>query len=206
MGNADGGTGLQEPAPELTEASGPVDFASAPTADRSQALAAISRNHHAALVRFLAVRTGSVEDAKEIVQEAYAKMLALDRPGTISFLAGYLWRIAVNLAIDRRRQGALLERFRRVAPPPEEKEEPSAEAVVEARQRLAIVERAIGELPPRCLEAFVLHVLKGMTFDEVGREMGVSGRMAKKHVARALEYLQGCLDGVGDTGRRREPR
>ena len=58
---------------------------------------------------------------------------------------------------------------------------------------------AIGELPRRCLEAFVLHVLKGLTFDEVGREMGISDRMAKKHVARALEYLQTCLDAANET-------
>jgi RNA polymerase sigma factor (sigma-70 family) len=154
-------------------------------------------------VRFLTVRTGSVEDAKEIVQEAYAKMLALDRPGTISFLAGYLWRIAVNLAIDRRRQRALHERFRRSALLPVEKQEASAESRADARERLAIVERAIGNLPARCLEAFVLHVLRGLTFDEVGREMAISGRMAKKHVARALEYLQTCLDAANETRRAR---
>lgn len=184
---------IPEPA-ELAGLSGDTQDARAPNPDRSEALAEISRNHHAALVRFLTLRTGSVEDAKELVQEAYAKMLALDRPGTISFLAGYLWRIAVNLAIDRGRQRALHERYTQTALPRAETREVSAETTVEARQRLAIVERAIGELPARCFQAFVLHVLQGLTFDEVGREMRISGRMAKKHLARALEYLQTCLD------------
>jgi RNA polymerase sigma-70 factor (ECF subfamily) len=150
-------------------------------------------------VRFLSVRTGSVEDAKEIVQEAFAKMLALDRPGTISFLVGYLWRIAVNLAVDRGRQQSLHERYTRASLPDLEKREFSAESTCEARERLAIVEEAIKNLPARCLEAFILHVQNGLTFDEVGREMGVSGRMARKHVARALEYLQHCLDTADAT-------
>jgi len=175
---------------------------SAPHSDRPRALAEISRNHHAALVRFLTLRTGSVEDAKEIVQEAYAKMLALDRPGTISFLAGYLWRIAVNLAIDRGRQRATQERYARAALPHEETRDFSAETTAEARERLTIVERAIGNLPVRCHEAINLHVLQGLTFDDVGREMRVSTRMAKKHVARALEYLQHCLDDADVTRRR----
>jgi RNA polymerase sigma-70 factor (ECF subfamily) len=170
----------------------------APKPEQSEALAEISRNHYAALVRFLSVRTGSVEDAEEIVQEAFAKMLALDRPGTISFLASYVWRVAVNLAIDRRRQRALRERYTRSQLPVETREF-SAESTVEARERLAIVERAIGNLPARCLEAFILHVLNGLTFDEVGREMGISGRMAQKHLARALEYLQSCLDSADGT-------
>ena len=172
-------------------------------ADHGEALAEISRNHHAALVRFLTVRTGSAEDAKEIVQEAYAKMLALEHPGTISILAGYLWRIAVNLAIDRKRHRAVHERFRSASEPSLETQARSAESIVEAREHLAIVERAIEELPPRCLEAFVLHVLQGKTFDAVGREMTISGRMAKKHVARALEHLQGSLDASHESGRRR---
>jgi RNA polymerase sigma factor (sigma-70 family) len=192
----------ESPAEELQLSSATAD-ASASKPNRSQALAEIASNHHAALVRFLTLRTGSAEDAKEVVQEAYAKMLALDRPGTISFLAGYLWRIAVNLAIDRKRERALRERFYRAALGPIEKQELSAETTLEARESLAIVEAAIGRLPPRCYEAFVLHVLEGLRFDEVGREMRISGRMAKKHVARALEYLHTCLDAVDEAGRRR---
>jgi RNA polymerase sigma-70 factor (ECF subfamily) len=175
-----------------------VGDSSALKAERSQALAELFRNHHAGLVRFLTLRSGSVEDAKEIVQEAYAKLLALDRPGTISILGGYLWRIAVNLAIDRGRQRVLHSRYRYETQPGVATRDFSAEAVVEARERLAIVERAIGNLPPRCLEAFVLHVLEHQTFEQVGREMGISARMAKKHVARALEYLQTCLDDANE--------
>jgi RNA polymerase sigma factor (sigma-70 family) len=196
----EGGPQNQQALTELIEAPGAA-LDAIPCPDHGQALAEVSRNHHAALVRFLTVRTGSVEDAKEIVQEAYAKMLALEQPGTISLLAGYLWRIAVNLAIDRKRHRAVHERFRSSAEPVLEQQALSAESIVEARERLAIVERAIEELPPRCLEAFVLHVLQGKTFDAVGREMVISGRMAKKHVARALEYLQTCLDAANDTGR-----
>lgn len=165
----------------------------------SRALGEISRNHDAALVRFLTIRTGSAEDAKEVLQEAYAKLLALDRPGTISLLAGYLWRTAVNLAMDRRRRKALQDGFNRSAVLLGEKLDASAESTCEARERLAIVERALGELPPKCIEAFVLHVLNGLKHDEVGQKMGISPETARKYVARSLEYLQTCLDAADVT-------
>jgi RNA polymerase sigma factor (sigma-70 family) len=188
--------------PDEASSAGPAAIAAESVADRSQALAEIARTHHSALMRFLVIRTGSKEDAKELLQEAYAKLLALDRPGTISLLAGYLWRIAVNLSIDRGRKQALHQRFTRTASLQFAKnQELSAESIAESRERLAIVERAIGELPARCQEAFILHVLKGLTFAEVGREMGISSRMAQKHLARALEYLQFCADGADRTGR-----
>ncbi len=183
-------------APELTESSVGIIDSPVRKPDRSQELAAICRSHHSALVRFLAIRTGSAEDAKEILQEAYAKVLSLDRPGTINLMAGYLWRTAVNLAMDRKRKHALQTRFLRSTLSLSETREFSAEATVESRERLAIVARAIGELPPRCLEAFVLHVLKSLTFVEVGRAMGISEQMSRKHVARALEYLQSSLDAA----------
>lgn len=145
-------------------------------------------------MRFLALRTGSAEDAQEIVQEAYAKVLALDRPGTVSFLVGYLWRIAANLAIDRSRQRASRSRLHDFAAQPAGGSAPSTETVLESRERLAIVERAIGELPPRCHQAFLLRILDGLRFAQIGAEMGISERMAKVHVARAMEYLQHCLD------------
>lgn len=199
MGSVDGEFGRKAPTPDPPESMGCVaDTSGKP--DRGQALAEAFRKFHTGLVRMLSVRTGSIEDAKEIMQEAYARVLALHRPETVSVLPGYLWRIAVNLATDRRRQQALQEAFCRSTQSFSEGLAVSAESTVESRERLSIVEQAIDELPPRCLEAFVLHVLNGLTFDEVGREMRISARMAQKHVARALEYLQACLDAADGVG------
>ncbi|MFZ0549220.1 MAG: sigma-70 family RNA polymerase sigma factor [Steroidobacteraceae bacterium] len=165
------------------------------TDDGERALADLARNHHEALVRFLTLRTGSREDAQEVAQEAYAKLLALDRRDTISFLAGYLWRIATNLAVDHQRRREVGDRFS-ARTGQATAAEASSESVVDARQRLLIVERALGELPPKCLQAFMLRVLSGLKFQQVGRQMGISDRMAKAYVARALEYLQDSLDAA----------
>jgi RNA polymerase sigma factor (sigma-70 family) len=164
--------------------------------ERCTALAQIARHHHSVLVRLLALRTGCAEEAKEIVQEAYAKVLALDRPDTMSFKVGYLWRIAANLAIDRKRQRLARARLASVALQPTDRCSPSTEAIVESRERLAIVQKAVAQLPPRCRQAFLLRIVEGLRFAQVGREMGISERMAKVHVARAMEYLQDCLDSA----------
>lgn len=164
--------------------------------ERSAVLAEIARNHHSALVRFLALRTGSAEDAKELVQEAYAKVLALDRPDTMGFQVGYLWRIAANLAIDRKRQRMARARLASVALQPTDRCSPSTESIVEARERLAIVLKAVAKLPPRCQQAFMLRIVEGQRFAQVGRAMGISERMAKVHVARAMEYLHDCVESA----------
>lgn len=182
------------------ESSDAIADVSAGKLNRSHELAEICRHHHAALVRFLSVRAGSVENAKEILQEAYAKVLAIERPVTIKQLAGYVWRTAVNLAMDRGRERSRERRFARFTLPLAESQGLSVESTLELQQRLAIVDRAISDLPPRCLQAFVLHVLDGLTFEAVGREMRISARMAQKHLARALQHLRSCLDAADRTG------
>lgn len=162
---------------------------------RSRALAEIARTHHSALVRYLTLRTGSTEDAKDVVQEAYAKLLALDQPGTIGFLVRYLWRVATNLATDRGRQGAARSRIE-TALQPVNGSSPSTESIVDSLQRLAVVEKAISELPQRCRQALLFRVVEGQRFAQIGKEMGITERMAKIHVARAMEYLQHCLDSA----------
>jgi RNA polymerase sigma factor (sigma-70 family) len=188
----------QQPCADSSSQAGPAAVAAQ---DRSAALAEIARNHHSALVRFLALRTGSAEDAKEIAQEAYAKVLALDRPGAVSFLVGYLWRIAANLAIDRSRQRVWRARASDGVLPSGESAAPSTERVVELHQRLAIVEIAISELPTRCRQAFLLRIVEGLRYGQVGKAMGITDRMAKIHVARAMEYLQHRLDSAESPGK-----
>jgi RNA polymerase sigma factor (sigma-70 family) len=69
------------------------------------ALSSLFREHNRTLVRFINARLRNEQEANEIAQEAYVKMLQLDRcPGTASFLRHYLFRVAENLAVDRIRQ------------------------------------------------------------------------------------------------------
>jgi RNA polymerase sigma factor (sigma-70 family) len=169
----------------------------------SRALGEIARTHHRALVRFLVARTGSAQEAQEVAQEAYARMLALDRPGTVSYLERYLWKIAAHIASDRKRHRDVRARLDPMAFSDMERVERSPETVVDVAQQMAILTRALEELTPKCLEAFHLRVLQGMAFDEVGMKMGISARMAKKYVARALEHCQHCLDAQHGTRRDR---
>lgn len=61
-------------------------------------------------------------------------------------------------------------------------------------RRLAIIASALDELSPQYREAFLLQVVCGWTFEAVSREMGISERMTKVYVARALMDIQHRLD------------
>ena len=176
-------------------ASCPADSSlTANSAARAEALATIAREVQGPLLRFLSKRTGSPDDAKDILQEAYVRALSVDRPDSIHALDRYLWRCALNILTDRRRSLRTRERVIQALSGKPEQFAPSAEAVAEVREELALVNDVVRNLPPKCLQAFLLRVVHCLPFEDVGREMGISLRMAKIYVARTLGYLRRRLD------------
>ncbi len=180
-----------------TPIAGPPPEASDPStpAVTARALSDVDHRQRRALLRFLTRRTGSAEEAEDILQDAYARILAVVHPGAIDTLDRYLWRAALNVMTDhsraRQRRALLTETLTVQAEP----FSPSAEVVADAQERLALTGAAVNALPPRCAEAFQLRIVQGLPFENVGQAMHISARMAKIYVARTLRALQDGLDG-----------
>ena len=66
-------------------------------------IADLFREHNRALVAFLQCRLHSLSDAQEVAQEAYVRLVTMDKPEQVDSLRAYLFRIASNLAVDRLR-------------------------------------------------------------------------------------------------------
>ena len=72
-------------------------------ADRNR-LAEVFRQYNDTLVNYLAFRVKSRQEAAEIAQETYVRMLAMSDLGRITDLQSYLFRVANNIAVDRLRR------------------------------------------------------------------------------------------------------
>ena len=68
-------------------------------------------------------------------------------------------------------------------------EELSPERVLEGRQSLASVLRALDELDERTRDAFILHRLEGMRHAEIADLYGVSVSSIEKYIIKALAHL-----------------
>jgi RNA polymerase sigma factor (sigma-70 family) len=156
------------------------------------------RDHNQALIRFLALRLRSQQEAREVAQEAYVRLLQLGRPGAVSFLRALLFKIAANLAVDRIRHEQTVRRCAREGSLTEEWAlPPTPERAAHSAQELQLVQRLIDELPPKCRQAFLLHRLQGLAFPEVARRMGLGERMVRTYVVRAVLYCRAGLEAAG---------
>lgn len=167
------------------------------SARQSETVSRLFVEHNSTLVRVLRLRLQSEQEAREVAQEAYVRLLQLDEPGAVSFLRAYLFRIANNLATDRLRKIAV-RRSAHADPVFElDEEQPGPDRQLAARQQLALVEAALDELPDHVRTAFLLHRLDGMSMREIGVRLSVSEKTAYNHVIKAMVHCRARLDGAG---------
>jgi RNA polymerase sigma factor (sigma-70 family) len=166
--------------------------------DRAALVLRLFREHNQALIGFLLGRVNSQQEAQEIAQEAYVRMLELDTAGAIGFLRAYLFKLAANLAVDRARQRATHTRLEETWVDPFKylSQEPSAERGAAARQELQLVRRFMSELPPRCRVAFYLHRFRDRSVPDIARVIGVTERMVRIYIQQALVHCRMRLDAA----------
>lgn len=153
-------------------------------------LRAVFLRERATLLRFLVVRLGSIDEAEDALQDAWLK---LDGPafGPVANPVAYLFRMAHNVALDRRRTA--LSRSIRDAhwhdAQPTALELPDAEATLLARQRLRDVEAALAALPENVSRAFRMFRLEGLAQKQIAQAMGVSLNVVEKLLQRAYRQI-----------------
>lgn len=148
------------------------------------------------LIGFFTSRTRDGVEAEEIVQEIY---LRIERSGQapVGDPLGYIYRIGLNLAIDRAR-----ERQRRATREQawgevttqrmgdafiDDRPSPFAEAA--ARQRGQRIASVLATMPPGAARAFRMHKIEGLSHREVADQLGISRKGVEKHMTVALRHL-----------------
>ena len=141
------------------------------------------------LEAYLRARLANPDDAAELAQEAYLRMLRVKRADLIRHPQAYLYRIARNL-VNEHYVGQRAHGEADVDPDLLESEEPSPyELAVQARRR-ELVESAMDELAPKCRAAMVLRWREGLTQAEIGERMGLSRQMVQKYLATGIAHCR----------------
>ena len=152
--------------------------------------------HHNDLLRFFTHKLGCRDLAADCTQETYVHLVRMRSTIDVQNPRAFLFRVAANLAVDNLRKIRIRREAFSVDPLPDNAASmaPSAEDALDAKQRLVQVERAIGELSPKCRSALLMNRLEGKTHREIAEALGVSESMVAKYVIQALKHCRTCLD------------
>ena len=132
-------------------------------------------HYYAELMSFFSRSLRDREAAADVVQESYARVLALQaREVAVRDLRALLFRTGKNIVIDdaRRRQAEahMLQTLAVVGTD----EAPSAERQMAGRQQLELLSRRLHAMPRKRREVFVLVRIYGFSHAEAAAHMDVS--------------------------------
>ena len=149
---------------------------------------------HATRLYNLAYRmAGTANDAEDLLQDIF--LLAYRKLGSFrgeSSLGTWLYRLAMNHCLD-----VLRSRQARMGQQTDSLDEEAAhvagrQPALGAVSRIDL-ERAIGQLPPACRAAFLLHDVEGFGHQEVGTILGISEGTSKSQVHKARLRIRAYL-------------
>jgi RNA polymerase sigma-70 factor (ECF subfamily) len=158
----------------------------------------LAAEHHDDLVRYIARRVRTVADARDIAQEAYVRLLRLERKDLIREPRSYLFRIAANVLYEfqlknRADQAGLLLWRGELGPGAAGNHDPQIEMLALSR----VMEAALMQLSPKCRAVLILHRRDGMTYHEIAERIGISASMVKKYLIQGLRHCREALSCEG---------
>lgn len=155
---------------------------------------ALFRAHHAEIVRYLAARLRSRDDALDVASEVFVE--AWRRAPSLRYrgrpITAWLYRVAANMAADR-----MTARRREPIPVAATQERPAGADEAAAVAERDALRRALGTLPPDHAMAVHLRLVEGYPFADVARIMGRSVGACQMLVLRAGRDLQRALEREG---------
>ncbi|SSW68263.1 sigma-70 family RNA polymerase sigma factor [Achromobacter veterisilvae] len=134
--------------------------------------------------------------AADVVQESYARFLAVEQSQAVAEPRALLFQTARNVMVDQYRRAQV--RGNESLDLLDEADLPTApaadapESAAASAQAVAAYLATIEALPPRCREAFILHVFDDLPYAQIAARMGTSVSMIEKHIARGRLACRAC--------------
>jgi RNA polymerase sigma-70 factor (ECF subfamily) len=157
----------------------------------------LNARFRASLVAYFLRRTGSPQEAEDLTQETFVRLIGSNTFEDAEEPHAFVFRVASNLLRDRARSSTRLQRFPSVALDAlpatlaEAKlvEDLDPERVLIARESLTEVLACLDELGERTKSIFILFRLEGMKQKGIAAIYGISHSTVEKHVMAAVTHL-----------------
>ena len=164
--------------------------------DEGFCLDTLYRTESPRLLRVLSRKVASRDEAQDLVQEIFARLVRLGRwqRDRLERPEAYLGQVARNLLRDRARVTARRARHLHVVADENEIAGHDQQRHLEHRDTLGRLEQVILRLKPRTRDIFVAHRVHGMSYAEIAERTGLSQKGVEKQMAKAITQIGRLMD------------
>ena len=150
------------------------------------------------LVNFLYRMVRNREQAEDLAQEVFLRLLRIDHHETIRSSEAYVYTVAFHVLHQHvLRRSAMPEAVEITVLINELESAPGSDPVTqfETQQQLSELQGALQQLSPKAQAVLLLHRRDGYSLEEIGAQLGFSRAMAAKYLSKALLHCRRRLLG-----------
>lgn len=155
----------------------------------AKAMSGLYKSHATALRGLMLSRVGCEAAAEDLVQETFIRLLNTTNFDEIKNAKSYMFRIALNLAIDyyraKGRRELTIEPEKLTQTIDIQSESLTVEDTFLQKESVLRLRRAVGELSPLCQKIFWMSRQEGFRNYEIADMLGVCVSTVEKNISRA---------------------
>ncbi len=162
--------------------------------DEREAFGLLYRECAPRLRQHIRSRVGSDDEASDLVQDAFARLLGARPTERLRAPGAFLNRIVRNLLIDRSRRLSARPLHVPLDIETEPAVAPEQAELIELEQMRRRYRDVVATLPPRMRQVFLLHRIDELSYKQIATRLDISVRTVEWHVAEAIVRISRGLD------------
>lgn len=151
------------------------------------------RQHHLWLVGMLRRKLGNIDNAADLAQDTFTRILTSRDRDALCEPRAYLTTVASRLVAQYFRRLALERAFLDALAYIPEELAPSPEAQLLVLEALGSVSRVLDALPERTREIFLLSQLDGLTYPAIALQMNTTVNVVQKAMVKAFQHCHAVV-------------
>jgi RNA polymerase sigma factor (sigma-70 family) len=159
---------------------------------RNKNIAALFSSCYASVKGHLLLKYGVGDDADDIVQDTFQKMLGMSDMEVIENPKAYLFRAASNLALNRIRRQGYQDDY--IASLDQDTAHPCLQRQFLANADLERVQKVLGHLSEKDRKTFLLNRIDGKSYRQISEELNVTLSTVEKRMMKVLSLLRKAID------------
>lgn len=163
------------------------------TAVHSNFVSDLYSHHHSWLVSLLRRKLGNIDNADDLAQDTFTRILTARDTASIREPRAYLTTVATRLMAQYFRRLALERAYLDALAALPEETAPSPETRMLVVEALTAVSRVLDGLSPRVRDIFLLSQLDGLSYAEIGAQFDMSVNAVQKSMIRAFQHCYAAV-------------
>lgn len=149
--------------------------------------------HRGEIIDFIAVRISDADEAQDMVQDIFLRLLRGHRLITPQTLPCLIYTMARHAVVDYHRRRHAYEAYEHNIKRMDSTQE--IESVISAQQLMERLERSLARLPETCAKIYRLHIYDGLKVSDIAKELSLPYKQVENRLGQARKYVRQRLHG-----------